>query len=176
MMTTTADRPRARARGRGMFREAAERVAPRVKRAVRRAVAEVAAETVAEGRGPHPVDLHVGREIAARRKALGRSQTDLAKALGLTFQQVQKYEKGLNRVSASKLAATAEFLGCLPGDLFPPAAAEPGANTLHANMTTVAKRPGGADLIADLGRLDAEGFAAIGRIVRVMAETTGAAA
>ena len=51
----------------------------------------------------HPVDLHVGQRIRARRKALGVSQGRLAEALGLTFQQVQKYERGANRVSASKL-------------------------------------------------------------------------
>lgn len=51
----------------------------------------------------HPVDLHVGRRIRAQRKALGVSQGRLAEALGLTFQQVQKYERGANRVSASKL-------------------------------------------------------------------------
>lgn len=53
--------------------------------------------------GIHPVDLHVGRRIRAQRKALGVSQGRLAEALGLTFQQVQKYERGANRVSASKL-------------------------------------------------------------------------
>ncbi len=52
---------------------------------------------------PHPVDRHVGRRVVEKRMALGHTQTDLAKALGLTFQQIQKYEKGANRISASKL-------------------------------------------------------------------------
>jgi transcriptional regulator with XRE-family HTH domain len=52
---------------------------------------------------PEPVDLHVGARIRFRRKLLGFSQQRLAEDLGLTFQQVQKYERGLNRVSASKL-------------------------------------------------------------------------
>lgn len=63
-------------------------------------------ENVAEiGRadGPHPVDLHVGVRIRMRRKEMGVSQERLADALGITFQQVQKYERGANRVSASKL-------------------------------------------------------------------------
>ncbi len=51
----------------------------------------------------NPVDLHVGGRVRMRRKFLGLSQTDLADALGLTFQQVQKYERGSNRISASKL-------------------------------------------------------------------------
>jgi transcriptional regulator with XRE-family HTH domain len=58
----------------------------------------------------HPVDRHVGLRIRLRRKALGISQDRLAEALGLTFQQVQKYERGANRVSASKLWETARAL------------------------------------------------------------------
>lgn len=53
--------------------------------------------------GPHPVDRHVGLRIRMRRKEMGVSQERLAEALGITFQQVQKYERGANRVSASKL-------------------------------------------------------------------------
>ena len=66
------------------------------------------------GRGtgvPDPVDVHVGNRIRARRLFLGMNQESLANALGLTFQQVQKYEGGANRVSASRLSAMAEILG-----------------------------------------------------------------
>ena len=52
---------------------------------------------------PHEVDIHVGKLVRARRKAIGMSQVQLAEQLGLTFQQVQKYERGGNRISASKL-------------------------------------------------------------------------
>lgn len=62
-------------------------------------------------RSPNPIDLHVGGRIRMRRKVLGVSQERLAEALGLTFQQVQKYERGSNRVSASKLYEIARFLG-----------------------------------------------------------------
>lgn len=54
-------------------------------------------------RSSNPVDLHVGARVRLRRKMLGMSQDQLAKALNLTFQQVQKYERGANRISASKL-------------------------------------------------------------------------
>ncbi len=60
------------------------------------------AESV-RGDGPHPVDRHVGLRIRMRRKEMSVSQERLAEALGITFQQVQKYERGANRVSASKL-------------------------------------------------------------------------
>ncbi len=52
---------------------------------------------------PHPVDVHVGRRVRMRRAFLGMSQTTLGEAIGLTFQQMQKYEKGTNRISASRL-------------------------------------------------------------------------
>lgn len=57
----------------------------------------------AGGQGPHPIDAHVGLRLRQRRILLGLSQERLAAALGLTFQQVQKYERGANRVSASRL-------------------------------------------------------------------------
>jgi transcriptional regulator with XRE-family HTH domain len=65
------------------------------------------------GRGtgvPHPVDVHVGKRIRTRRLLLGMNQETLANALGLTFQQVQKYEFGRNRVSASRLSEIAKVL------------------------------------------------------------------
>lgn len=63
-----------------------------------------------DDRSPNPVDVHVGDRIRRRRRALGISQDKLAEALGLTFQQVQKYERGANRVSASKLYQVARAL------------------------------------------------------------------
>jgi transcriptional regulator with XRE-family HTH domain len=52
---------------------------------------------------PDPTDTHVGNRVRMRRMMLGMSQADLANAVGVTFQQVQKYENGKNRVSASRL-------------------------------------------------------------------------
>ncbi len=52
---------------------------------------------------PHPVDIHVGSRVRLRRIELGMSQEKLAAELGLTFQQVQKYERAANRISASRL-------------------------------------------------------------------------
>lgn len=59
---------------------------------------------------PNPVDLHVGAKVRLRRRSLGMSQESLADDLGLTFQQVQKYERGANRISASKLYDIARSL------------------------------------------------------------------
>jgi transcriptional regulator with XRE-family HTH domain len=59
---------------------------------------------------PNPVDKHVGSRVRMRRLMLGMSQTKLADGLGLTFQQVQKYEKGMNRIGASRLQHLASIL------------------------------------------------------------------
>ncbi len=58
----------------------------------------------------HPTDIYVGARVRNRRKELGLSQTALGQALGLTFQQIQKYERGFNRVSASKLFEASRVL------------------------------------------------------------------
>jgi transcriptional regulator with XRE-family HTH domain len=60
--------------------------------------------------GAHPVDEHVGKRVRMRRLMLGLSQTTLGDALGLTFQRVQKYEKGANRISASRLQQISRIL------------------------------------------------------------------
>ena len=60
--------------------------------------------------GPNPIDIHVGSRIRTRRTMLGFSQDKLAAGLGITFQQVQKYEKGANRVGASRLQHIAAIL------------------------------------------------------------------
>ncbi len=59
---------------------------------------------------PTPTDEYVGIAMRFRRKELGFSQTDLAKAIGVTFQQVQKYEKGTNRIGAGRLSAISQAL------------------------------------------------------------------
>jgi transcriptional regulator with XRE-family HTH domain len=60
--------------------------------------------------GIHPTDKHVGKRVRMRRLMLDMSQTNVADALGLTFQQLQKYENGTNRISASRLQRISEIL------------------------------------------------------------------
>ncbi|MBO9545440.1 helix-turn-helix transcriptional regulator [Caulobacter sp.] len=67
---------------------------------------------------PDPVDIHVGRQLRIHRLALGVSQQDLAEALSVSFQQIQKYESGANRISASKLYKAARALRIAPSALF----------------------------------------------------------
>ena len=63
-----------------------------------------------KSRGPQSLDKVVGRNVRVHRLAKGLSQTDLADKLGITFQQIQKYEKGTNRVGASRLQQISEIL------------------------------------------------------------------
>jgi transcriptional regulator with XRE-family HTH domain len=65
---------------------------------------------IANKKSSNPIDIHVGSRVRMRRMMLSMSQTTLGGALGLTFQQVQKYEKGTNRISASRLQQTADAL------------------------------------------------------------------
>ena len=69
---------------------------------------------------PEKVDAYVGARISLRRSALGLSQTALAQQLGISFQQVQKYETGQNRISASRLHRVATVLGTSVEAFFPP--------------------------------------------------------
>lgn len=69
--------------------------------------------------GPDPVDVFVGQAIKDHRLRAGWNQQTLGKAIGVTFQQIQKYEKGANRISASMLFHMAEVLHFDPGEVFP---------------------------------------------------------
>lgn len=92
-----------------------------------------------------PVDVQVGANIKTARQQRGITQKALGDALGLTFQQVQKYENGKNRVGAGRLRQISDILGIKPEQLFPPQAAwEDGVDeeyeqlkeVLHATRTT----------------------------------------
>jgi len=67
---------------------------------------------------PHPVDVHVGKRLRLRRNMLGLSQEDLGKSIGVTFQQVQKYERGTNRIGSSRLYDIAAMLSVPVGYFF----------------------------------------------------------
>lgn len=67
---------------------------------------------------PNPIDQHVGARVRLRRVMLGLSQEKLGNALGVTFQQIQKYEKGANRIGASRLQAISKLLDAPPSYFF----------------------------------------------------------
>lgn len=69
-------------------------------------------------RKPQSIDVHVGNQLKARRVMAGMTQTDLGKVAGITFQQLQKYERGSNRIAAGHLYLFAQALDCTPNDFF----------------------------------------------------------
>jgi transcriptional regulator with XRE-family HTH domain len=127
-------------------------------------------------RRPNPVDLHVGARVRMRRKFLGVSQEKLADALGLTFQQVQKYERGTNRVSASKLFEIARFLEAPVSYFFeglseptvPPEGFEGTRSEQFVHEFLMS--PEGLELAALLPRLKAKQRRRILELVRTLAE------
>jgi transcriptional regulator with XRE-family HTH domain len=82
----------------------------------------------------HPVDIHVGKRIRHRRWMIGMTQQQLADKVGIKFQQIQKYETGMNRVSASRLWDIAETLGVEISFFFEGLSDEPAAKPVQADM------------------------------------------
>lgn len=103
----------------------------------------------------NPIDAHVGGQVKLRRTVVGMSQTELANRLGITFQQVQKYENGANRISASRLYLIAEVLNVTVQSLFEgadavikdaPGAFEGAKDESVAKFEDFIRSPGGIDL------------------------------
>jgi transcriptional regulator with XRE-family HTH domain len=99
--------------------------------------------------GPDPIDVAVGARIRIRRRWLGFSQTQLANALGITFQQVQKYERGANRVSASMLVKIATKLETTVAALVGEDGQAPVEAIIYAQLAT----PGAAELLAAFAQI-----------------------
>ena len=95
----------------------------------------------ADTNGPDPIDVAVGLRLRTLRKSRGMSQEQLGRALGITFQQIQKYERGTNRISASMLVKSARALSVAPTTLLPdegdPTPRSPAILTLLAQMRGV---------------------------------------
>jgi transcriptional regulator with XRE-family HTH domain len=111
-----------------------------------------------------PVDAYVGRRLKQRREDLSMSQERLAEMLGISFQQVQKYERGLNRVGASRLFQLCSILGVessfffdglSPTPISGMAEAAPEFDTLSTASLLAA--PGALELLADYARLKSAG-------------------
>ena len=114
---------------------------------------------------PHPVDVAVGARVRTARVARGLSQAALAEQLGLTFQQVQKYERGANRISASKLVQIAETLELAPAEFLE------GLDSQSAQSTgpSAIGLPGAPELLASYARLPANVRTALVRLARDLA-------
>lgn len=94
-------------------------------------------------RGVNDIDRRLGQRVRVRRLEIGMSQERLAELLGVTFQQVQKYEKGVNRIAASRLVAIADALERPPASFFEGLGPDKTASPLEAALLT----PEGRQLI-----------------------------
>lgn len=118
---------------------------------------------------PDPIDVAVGARMRMRRKQLGVSQGALASALGLTFQQVQKYERGTNRVSASTLVRTAKALETSTSSLLGEDAGDVPDNPIASMLVT----PGAHTLLALYAAIkDPEARNGVIKIAAVVARVT----
>lgn len=127
--------------------------------------------TPSDTKTPDPIDLHVGARLRARRRDAGLSQDTLAEALSITFQQVQKYERGKNRISASKLFEASRALGVQPGWFFEGLdwSAEPGAAIAIDSVNQLAVATHGPALSAAMVQLSETDRATLLTLARRMA-------
>jgi transcriptional regulator with XRE-family HTH domain len=124
---------------------------------------------------PNPVDRHVGLRIRMRRKELGFSQERLAEAIGLTFQQVQKYERAANRVSASKLWEIARVLSTSTSFFYAglDAAETSTSNLARDTIQDFLMTPDGMELAASFPKLPRQVRHKVLELVRAMAVEPG---
>lgn len=116
--------------------------------------------------GPDPIDVAVGTRIRVQRRHLKISQDDLAQVLGLTFQQVQKYERGTNRVSASMLVRIAAKLQTTVGSLV----GEDVVAEQDVAMLTALSTPGAIDLLRAYGQATPKGRKAILNVAKTLVD------
>lgn len=100
-------------------------------------------------KAPNPIDKHVGSRVRMQRILLGMSQEKLGEALDLTFQQVQKYEKGTNRIGASRLQQISKILNVSPGFFFDGVPALDGNVETSAAQAEFAEEEEGSSYIVD---------------------------
>ena len=129
-------------------------------------------DAVDAGHGP-VLELAIGARIRTRRRQLGLSQSDLAGRLGVSFQQVQKYERGANRVAASTLLAAAQALGVTIGWLV---GEEEGVLGGEEEIFRALSRPGAMELLESFNRIpEPRAREALVSLAREMAEAAGQA-
>ena len=127
----------------------------------------------AEDSGPDPIDVGVGLRLRSLRRERGVSQQELGLALGITFQQVQKYERGSNRVSASMLVKAARALRVDPASLLPADDAPQPKSPLVLRI--LAEMRGGEELVESYAQIKSPKLRkALLRVARSLAELDAA--
>jgi len=104
-------------------------------------------------RQPNTTDVYIGKRLRVLRMAKGMSQTDVAQALGITFQQIQKYENGMNRIGAGRLQEMANLLGVSAAYFFEHGPRVKGATSAEPQTTELLSRKDSLALAQAFGKI-----------------------
>ena len=119
-------------------------------------------------KAPDPMDIALGAAVRLRRKTLGISQEALAEQCGISFQQIQKYENGANRISFSRLVQIARALRCRVVDLLEVLDAPDRESPADIDMLARMRTPGAVELLAAYERLNGDSRAALVGLLRTL--------
>ena len=123
-------------------------------------------------KGPDPMDIALGAAVRIRRRTIGLSQEALAEQCGVSFQQIQKYENGANRISFSRLVQIARALQCRVTDLMDVLDGPDYETTLDLDLLT--RMPGALDLLASYERLAPDARSTLVSLLRTLTKTAPA--
>ncbi|THD83229.1 MAG: helix-turn-helix domain-containing protein [Phenylobacterium sp.] len=119
-------------------------------------------------KAPDPMDIALGAAVRIRRKTLGISQEALAEQCGVSFQQVQKYENGANRISFSRLVQISRALRCRVVDLMDVLDAPDRDTPADLDMLTRMRTPGAVELLSAYEQLNSESRSALVGLLRTL--------
>lgn len=119
-------------------------------------------------KAPDPMDIALGAAVRIRRKSLGISQEALAEQCGVSFQQVQKYENGANRISFSRLVQIARALRCRVVDLMDVLDAPDKENPSDLDLLARLRTPGAVELLSAYETLNGDSRAALVGLLRTL--------
>jgi transcriptional regulator with XRE-family HTH domain len=117
---------------------------------------------------PEPMDIALGAAIRIRRRTLGISQDALAEKCGVTFQQVQKYENGANRISFSRLVQISAALKCRVGELVDVLDGPDAATAQDLDLLTRVRIPGAVELLDTYARMPQEARTTLVALLRAL--------
>ncbi len=124
-------------------------------------------------KSPDPMDIALGAAVRIRRRTIGMSQEALAEQCGVSFQQIQKYENGANRISFSRLVQIARALRCQVTDLMDVFDGTDKETSEDLNLLTRMRTPGALELLSAYERLPPEVRLSLVNLVRTLTTHTG---
>jgi len=119
-------------------------------------------------KAPDPMDIALGAAVRIRRRTIGMSQEALAEQCGVSFQQIQKYENGANRISFSRLVQIARALKCRVTDLMDVFDGADSETAQDLDMLTRLRTPGALELLSGYERLGPEARTALVQLLRAL--------